>query len=409
MPRLTVANVRSAKPGRHADGGGLYLLVKPTGARSWLLRVQVDGKRRDIGLGSVDLSPKPERDQAIDDIPLLNRKILSLAEARDKCLLLRKAALAGCDPVLERDKGRKVIPTFEVAAKQCHADLKGSWSERQADSFLSSLERHAFPTLGKRRVDQIEASHIRDMLAPIWTDLADMSRKVRSRVTTVLNYAHSKGWRPSEAPVKSVAMGLARKSDGGSYAAMPYADVPAFVASVDSKAETGGRLALLFTIYTAARSGEVRHARWSHIDLERKLWTRPAELMKGRVAHTVTLSDAAVAVLQRAAALGKKSDDALIFPNSKGGPLSDMTLSKVMRDAKSPYTVHGFRSSFRDWAAEKMPEIPDAVAEAALAHVVPDKVVRAYKRTDFLEMRRTLLEGWGGNLARLTGDRKSVV
>ena len=191
MGKMTVAGVRGAKPGRHADGDGLYLLVKPSGARSWLLRVQVDGHRRDIGLGSVDLTPRSG--EPLIDIPLLLRKRLSLSEAREKSAALRKAAGSGLDPIAERDRDRRGNPTFEAAAKQCHADLKGAWSKRHAESFLASLERHVFPAMGKKRVDQITSSDIRDMLAPIWTEISDMSRKVRGRVTTVLNYAHSKG------------------------------------------------------------------------------------------------------------------------------------------------------------------------------------------------------------------------
>lgn len=396
MARLTALKVKSLKPGRHGDGDGLYLLVKPTGARTWMLRIQQNGKRRDIGLGTADLTGRiPGESRASDDVPLLSRRLLSLSDAREKAAELRRFAVAGRDPIAERDRERRLVPTFAEAAVACHADLKGAWSVRQAESFLSSLERHAFPALGSMRVDQIEASHIRDMLAPIWTELTDMSRKVRGRVGTVLNYAHSKGWRPSEAPGKSVALGLAKRQAGGNYAAMPYADVPAFVASLEAAAPTIGRLALLFTIHTAARSGEVRNARWNQIDREQRLWTRPADMMKGKIAHVVTLTDAALALLDRAAELRKsKEPDALVFPSTKATPLSDMTLSKIMRDAKLPYTVHGFRSSFRDWAAEKMPHIPDAVAEAALAHVVPDKVVRAYKRTQFMEMRRELMDGW---------------
>jgi len=331
MARLTALKVRNAKPGRHGDGDGLYLLVKPTGARSWLLRIQREGKRQDIGLGSVELSARsPEDRRASDDIPLLSRRHLTLLEAREKANELRKFSMAGRNPILERDRERRIVPTFEEATKACHEDLKGSWSQRQA-----------------------------------------------------------------EAPGKSVTMGLARRAAGSNYAAMPYTEVPAFVATVMSKPETIGRLALLFAIHTAARSGEVRHTRWSHIDFEGKLWNRPAEIMKARADHTVTLTEPAIASLRQAEKLHAIQPDALIFPSSKGKPLSDMTLSKILRDAKVPYTVHGFRSSFRDWAAEKMPEVPDAVAEAAIAHVVPDKVVRAYKRTKFIAMRRDLLEAWG--------------
>ena len=189
-------------------------------------------------------------------------------------------------------------------------------------------------------------------------------------------------------------MGLGKRAAATNLAAMAYPDVPAFFADVNAKENTVGRLALLFTILTAARSGEVRNARWSHIERDTKLWNRPAELMKARTAHTVTLSSAALEILDRAAALNPSEPDKLIFPSSKGVPLSDMTLTKVLRDAEAPYTVHGFRSSFRDWAAEKMPGMHDA-AEAALAHVVQNKVERAYMRTKFIEMRRELLEKWG--------------
>jgi integrase len=395
MGQLTVLKVKSAKPGRHGDGEGLYLLVKPSGTRSWLLRIQQDGKRRDLGLGSVDTgSRSPEERRASDDIPLLSRRNLTLQEARDKAAELRRFALAGHDPIVERDRKRRRVPTFAMAAEACHAEMESGWSKRQADTFLSSLKRHAFPALGKLTVDKIEASDIRDMLAPIWSEYSDMSFKVKGRVSQVLNFAHSKGWRPTEAPGKAVTMGLGKRAAGSHLAAMPYADVPGLVASLAGKEPTVGRLALLFTILTAARSGEVRHACWSHLDIQNKLWNRPAELMKARDAHTVTLSAAAIDVLERAAVLNPASPDGLIFPSTKRLPLSDMTLTKVMRDAELPYTVHGFRSSFRDWAAEKMSDVPDAVAEAALAHVVPDKVIRAYKRTKFIEMRRGLLDAW---------------
>lgn len=403
MGQLSTLKVKNAKLGRHGDGEGLYLLVKPSGARSWLLRIQQGGKRRDIGLGSVDLSNRsPEERRASDEIPLLSRRLLTLQEARDKAAELRKFARAGRDPLSERDKERRKVPTFEEAAKACHEELAPGWTERQADTFLSSLRRHAFPKLGKLPVDRVEASDIRDMLAPIWGQYSDMSRKVKGRVGQVLNYSHSKGWRPTEAPGRSVTMGLGKRAPSNNLAAMAYADVPAFVAALKSKEDTMGRLALLFVILTGARSGEVRNARWSHIDREKKLWSRPAALMKGRMPHVVTLSDAALKVLDRAAALSPAKPDDLVFSSGKR-PLSDMTLTKVMRNAKAPYTVHGFRSSFRDWAAERMTEVPDAVAEAALAHVVPDKVVRAYKRTDFIEMRRKLLQAWGAFVVQPSG------
>lgn len=385
MGKLTALSVRNAKVGRHVDGDGLCLIVKPSGARSWVLRVQVMGKRRDIGLGST----------------------LSLQDAREQAALLRKAAKAGLDPVLERDKDKRAPPIFRDAVTKCHAELSKGWTKRSGDAFIASLKEHANPKLGNLRVDHIEASHIRDMLAPIWLDIPIMARKVRQRVGAVLNFAKSKGWRHTEAPGRSVTIGLSRQPAGGNFAAMPYAELPDLIAKLRDAPETIGRLALLFTILTAARSGEVRSMRWSHLDLEGKLWNRPGELMKSRTAHSVTLNDSALAVLARAAELRTSKVDCLVFPGKGAKAISDMTLTKVLRDAGLAFTVHGFRSSFRDWAAEKMPSIPEAVAEAALAHVVPDKTVRAYKRTDFLEMRRKLLDAWGryaegqGNIVRL--------
>ena len=272
--------------------------------------------------------------------------------------------------------------------------MKAGWSEKNAAAFLTSLETYAAPTLGNLRVDTIEAAHIRDMLDPIWMRLPETARKVKVRVATVLNFAHSKGWRPQEAPSRSIMIGLSKQSKGGNYAAMPYAEVPAYFASLSSKAPTTGRDALMFQIMTAARSGEVRSARWSHIDSAAKEWNRPAELMKAREAHTVTLSTAAMALLARRRNEASPKPDDLIFPSRSGKMLSDMTLSKVLKDDDQPFTPHGFRSSFRTWAAEQMHLVADAVAEAALAHIEPSKVVRAYKRTKFMDPRRQLLEAW---------------
>lgn len=375
MGVLTAISAKNAKPGRHADGQDLYLLVKPSGSKSWLLRVQVDGRRRDIGLGSYH--------------------DLSLAEARDKATELRKAAKAGLDPIAIRDAVRRRIPSFKEAAKACHAEMKKGWTEKHEKMFLASLETHVFPIIGHISVDQVEAPQVRDAVAPIWHTKPDMARKVRVRIGMVLNFAHGEGWRASEAPVRAVSLLLAKQPAAGNFPSMPYKDAPAFVASVRAKPETVGRLALLFLIYTAARSGEVRSARWSHIDFKQKLWSRPADLMKSRVAHSVTLNESALAVLERAALLRTSDEDCLIFPNGKGDKISDMTISKIMRDMGLSYVPHGFRSSFTDWAAEKMPSVPDVVAEAALAHVIPDKVQRAYRRTQFLDMRRRLLQSWG--------------
>lgn len=399
MAKLTVLSVKSAKAGRHADGQGLYLLVKPTGGKSWLLRVQVDGKRRDIGLGTVDTSSRlaGKGEESPIAIPILQRKILTLSEAREKAAMLRVAAKSGLDPVAERDRERRSIPKFREAAEAAHLALKEGWSPKGAQTFINSLENHAFDKIGGIRVDAITAADISSVLSPIWTSKPDMARKVRQRIGTVLNFAHGKGWRPTEAPGRSVTVGLPRQPKGGNYEAMPYADVPAFVAKLRGKSGTAGRSALLFLIYTAARPGEVRGARWGQIDLEKGDWNRPADLMKGVDAppHTVTLNAAAIELLKSLKGDRTPKPQDLIFAGLRGAMMSDMTMAKVLRTEELAYDAHAFRSSFRDWAAEKMPEIPDPVAEAALAHIVPDKVVRAYKRTRFIEMRRGLLEAWG--------------
>jgi integrase len=404
MARLTAPAVRAAVPGRHHDGDGLYLNVQPGGGRSWLLRVQVDGKRRDIGLGSADLSPRSvgKGSGSPIDIPLLQRKLLTLSEAREKARMLREAAKAGLDPVLERDRERRGIPKFRDAAKEAHAAWKDGRKEKEAETFLRSLEIHAFPVIGDMRVDAISASDISTVLAPIWTSKPDMGRKVRQRIGRVLNFAHGKGWRASEAPGKSVTASLPRQPKGGNYRAMPWADVPAFVEALGGKAPTIGRRALLFQILTAARPGEVRAARWSQMDLDKREWSRPAAMMKAGEAHTVLLSPAALNVLRQVKGETTPKAEALAFPGRGNGMFSDMTLNKVLRDAGEPYDAHGFRSSFRDWAAENMPHVPDAVAEIALAHAEPNKVTRAYKRTQYPKLRRELMDGWGAYVVAQT-------
>ena len=377
MSGLTALKVKNAKPGRHGDGAGLYLLVSPSRAKSWVLRVQVKGRRRDIGLG------------ALSDV--------SLAQARDKARELRAVARTGGDPIAVRDKDENPPPTFEIAARQCHAALSKGWTERNAKAVLSSLELHVFPRIGRLRVDSIDEKDIVSVLSPLWTTKPSAARKLRQRIATVLDYSRGNGWRATGAPRDTLRPLLPKQPKGGNFEAMPYPAVPGFVSEQYSLSRTSGRLALLFTIFTAARSGEVREARWSHIDESEGLWNRPADLMrKSGEAHSITLSREAVKILEFAKALRTTTRDCLIFPGTKG-KLSDMTLSKMVKP--TGYTVHGFRSSFRTWAAEQMPAIPSDVAEAALAHTIPDAVERAYNRAKFFRMRRELLDAWGDFLS----------
>jgi len=374
MGKLTVLKVKNAAPGVHGDGDGLYLRVKPTGARSWVLRVQVQGRRQDIGLGAI--------------------AELSLTEAREEAARLRKAAKRGLSPIAERDRDKVRIPTFAEAVAEAHKELSKGWAEKTAKAFKASLEEHAIPKLGAQRVDAIGSSQVIAALASIWTDKPVMARKVRSRIMQVLAFAKANGWRAEALPdVREMRAGLSKQSRGGNFAAMPFADVPGFVASELGKQLVASRAAMLFAILTAARSGEVRQATWEQIDLEARTWARPAEIMKMGLPHVVTLNDAAVRLLESYAPVDMRAG--LIFRGQRGGTLSDMSLSKMMRLAKAGTTVHGFRSSFRDYAAEQMPTIPAMVAEMALAHRVGTATEQAYLRSDLRDMRRALMDGWG--------------
>jgi integrase len=389
MTRLTPLAVKNAKPGRHGDGKGLYLLVKPSGAKSWVLRVVARGRRQDIGLGSTDW--------------------VSLAEARERASALRKHAKEGRSPIGERDREKVVIPTFKEALEMAHAEFAKGWSDKTAEQFKASLDAHAVPVIGRRRADDIELAHIIAVLAPIWTEKPQMARKVRHRLMKTLAFAKSRGWRSVPPPeTREISDGLARQPKSKGFRAVPFAEVPAVVAGELTKAETPARLALLFTILTAARSGEVRKARWEQIDREAKVWRRPAEIMKAGEPHVITLSAAALVILDRASKLS--GDRGLIFPTRSETPLSDAALGKMLREAGRTETVHGFRSSFRDWAAEKMPTVPAMVAEMALAHSVGTKTEQAYLRSDLRDMRRALTDAWGRFVApSLSGEGDNVV
>ncbi len=403
---LTVMQVRNAKPGRHSDEKGLYLFVKPSGARSWVLRIQTAGRRRDLGLGSVLI----ERRADVLDVPLGAMRELTLAEARLKAALGRTLVKAGLDPSVEWRKLVAVIPTFEQAARQYHDNIKAGFrNARHSGSWLSSLAMHAFPKLGSTRVDRVDTGAIQAALLPIWLTIPETARRVRQRIGAVLDFAHGQGWRAAEAPLRAVSRGLPNQSKlAKHFAATPYADVPALVANIRSKSETVGRLALQFVILTAARSGEVRGATWGEFDLETATWSIPAHRMKAGQPYMVPLSSAALEILNTMKGLFAGRSDDLVFPGASGKAISDMTMTKALRDAGASETVHGFRSGFRDWAAEQT-SFPPEWAEAALAHALPNKVEAAYRRTKFLDQRRKLMDSWAAfidgksNVLRLVG------
>jgi len=371
---LTALKVKNAKPGRHGDGRGLCLLVKDSGARTWVLRMQKDGRRRDYGLGS-----------ALD---------ISLAEARDAAAALRRQVREGIDPVVERRKARKVVPSFETVARDCYEALKEGWKNRRHANWISSFENHVFPAIGTKPVDQVDGACVVEVLSPIWMEIPDTARRILQRIGAVLDFAHIKGWRAEETSLRSVRKGLPRQIDkGGHLEAMPYADVPALMTKLSVAAPTTGRDALRFTIYNAVRSNETRFAVWTEFDLDKGVWTIPGERMKARDTHIVPLSPSAVALLRKRWK-ERSSDTGLVFSTDGEKPISDMTMTKLLRDdGMKGITVHGFRSAFTDWAAEKT-SFAKEVADKALAHKLPNRVEAAYRRTDFFEKRRDLMTLW---------------
>lgn len=368
---LTVLKVKNAKPGRHVDSRGLCLVVKPSGARTWVLRMQLNGRRHDYGLGS-----------AYD---------VSLADARTAAADLRRRVRGGFDPVAERQKARRVTPNFEAATRTCHETLGGGWNEGHHARWLSGFERHVFPRIGKRPVDKVDSACVVEALSPIWLEIPETARRILQRIGAVLDFAHVKGWLSNEVSLRSVRKGLPRQTDkAGHFVAMPYGDVPDLMATLVASSPTAGRDALRFTIYNAVRSNETRFAVWTEFDLDRAIWTVPGERMKAREQHVVPLAPSVVALL-RTQWSERISDDGFVFSNSGKKPISDMTMTKLLRDAGiTGATVHGFRSAFTDWAAETT-NVAKEVVEKALAHKLPNRVEAAYRRTDFFDKRPDLM------------------
>lgn len=386
MGNLTAVAVKAAlaNAGTYQDGDGLFLKVKKSGGASWMVRVQRDGKRQDIGLGSA--------------------KLVSLAEARQNAQEVRKATrVERRDILAERKDEAAAKVTFRQAATQYHSENEAGWkSTVYARQWLASLENYAFSKLGDMPTGSITSPDIINVLTPIWQGIPETARQVRNRICAVLDYSHAKGWRSREAPSGNGSLkagrGLPRQvKEKGNRKAMPYLAIPGFMIALRRK-PSFGRLALEVLILTGVRSQEARLATWAEFDLENRLWMIPAEHMKRSKAHVVPLSDEVLAALAKAGAL-RLPESEVVFPGVSGKPMSDMTLLKVMRDMCEPYHVHGFRSTFTDWAANE--GFPDAVVEAALAHKTPDAVQAAYRRTTYLGTanqpgaRVKLMEAWG--------------
>lgn len=378
--RLTALNVRNlTKPGLHSDGNGLYLKVDDTGAKRWIQRLVINGRRRDIGLGGVTT--------------------VSLADARETALENRKAARAGDDPIAAK-RLSKAILSFKEAAQQVHDLSKPTWrNEKHGQQWINSLETYVFPYFGSKRVSVIDSADIMTALTPIWNSHPETARRVKQRIGTVMKYAMAKGWRQDN-PADAITQGLPRhdRSKIVHRKALAYDKVAAAIAKVHaSDASAAAKLIFEFLVLTATRSGEARGATWAEIDFDKMEWAIPAHRMKAKKSHRVPLTDRCLAILTEAQAL-KRDDCDLIFPGTKAGkPLSDMTLSKLMRELKIDAVPHGFRSSFRDWAGEATAH-PREVIEFALAHVIKDKAEAAYARSDLYEKRRKLMENWSDYL-----------
>lgn len=371
MGKLTVLSVKAAlkKPGRHSDGDGLYLLVRGPGQASWMARLQHQGKQRDFGLGSV--------------------KTVELAEAREICRQYRRELKAGRDPLVLMRPVKGMTSTFKDAATEF---INGRFTGAALSAAKARLETYILPKIGKYQIQSIDAEMIAECIRPVWTAKPETGRRLRDLIIRTIRHGRPDGPLLEATLAKAVSDRLPRQPSKANYLSLPYSEVPALVKRLEAKGGIGA-LALRAVILTAARSGEVRGANWDEVNLDAAVWTVPAERMKMRRPHRVPLSAEAVAIFRAAEAHRRVGTD-LIFPSPGGKVLSDMTLTKVLRDLEVAATTHGFRSSFRTWAAEQT-SVPGEIAEAALAHAVPNAVEAAYKRTDFFDRRAELMAAWG--------------
>ena len=382
---LSAAEAKSiTKPGSHYAGTTLYLHVAPGGSKSWVQRLTIHGRRCDIGLGGFP--------------------VVALAEARDKAYKNRKIAQAGGDPLAEKRKVK--IPTFRDAAEKTFESNRARWrSDKTARNWEQGMNKHVLPKLGALRVDRIRREDVLRVLTPIWTKTPEVARKQRNRIRTVLAWCQAHGFIEHNVAGEMIDGALpAMPAVKSHFRALPCRELSAALDTVAlCNASVAARLCFRFLVLTATRSGETRGAVWSEIDFEKREWRIPATRMKAGVEHRVPLSDAALAVLAQAKMLRDRSG--LLFPSvlRPGKPMSDMTLTKVLRDngLAEQTTVHGLRSTFRDWCAETGK--PREIAEAALAHSVPG-VEGAYFRSDLFERRRLLMAQWAAFATRRQGD-----
>jgi len=365
-----VENVSEA--GKYYDQHGLFLHVRPSGAKKWLQRYTFQGRRREIGLGSA--------------------KIVSVATARKNAHLNLVLVSEGIDPI-EDKKQDNIIPRFEVAARKVYEDNRPTWrNAKHAAQFITTLETYAFPVIGSMSVKEINSSHILRILSPIWVTKAETSKRVRQRLSTVFKYCVAQQWRtddPADIAIVKALPYLKKKVQHRK--SISYNDVSDFIETVSkSSAGLSTKLGLEFLILTATRSGEVRNARWNEIN--GSLWIIPEGRMKAGIEHRVPLSNRCMEILEEAQNINQGSD--YIFEGTKPDkPLSENTFNKLMKELGLEVHAHGFRTSFRIWTQEKT-HYPNEVAEAALAHSLKDSAEAAYARSDLLEKRAEMMEAW---------------
>lgn len=392
---------RLTKPGLHAVGGvaGLLLQVTPTAARSWILRATVGSKRRDIGLGGY-----PD---------------VTLAQARQRAREARDLIRQGIDPVEERRAAKSALLaaqakgiTFDECARQFLADKTAEFSNpKHAAQWSSTLEAYATPVIGKLPVSAVELAHIVKILKPIWQTKTETASRVRGRIESVLAWATVHGFREGDNPARwrgnldAVLPKPTKLKKIQHHKALPWQEINPFIQGLRQRKGTAAR-AVEFLILTAVRSGELRGATWDEIDMDTKTWTIPAERMKAGREHTVPLCNDAITLLN---ALPRFEDNNLVFPGARGGVLSDVGLTKPIRAMGHKETVHGFRSTFRDWCAEST-NYPNEVAEMALAHTIGNAVEKAYRRGDLLAKRTRLMADWCKfiNTPAKTGNVSSI-
>ena len=378
IKRLSAQFVRSTPPGFYCDGQGLNLRVDPSGARRWVQRLVIRGRPRTLGLGSYAL--------------------VSLAEAREAALVNRKLARAGGDPLGEKHR-EQGMPTVEAAAGRVLAQQRAGWrNAKHAAQWAATLRTYVYPHLGAMPVSDVTTADVLQILTPIWHDKPETARRVRQRLAAIFKWCVAMGYRPDNPAGDALGQALGRQGDVVTHMrALPYGEVAEAIQRVQaSKASASVKWAFEFLVLTAARSGEVRLATWHEVDLDAATWTIPASRMKAKRDHRVPLCERALEILHEARQQVSESGT-LIFPSQRGKPLSDMTLSKLVREQGIDAVPHGFRSSFRDWAAEQTSARHDVI-EACLAHTVRDATVAAYARSDLFARRRRLMNDWAGYL-----------